>query len=252
MTRYAAEVSYNGASFFGWQIQRGFPSVQQSLEDALSTLNGSHVDVAGAGRTDAGVHARAQVCSFDMDKKWDGRRLMLALNANLPDGVSVMRVAETAPDFHARFDAVSREYVYFIWTGSAIYPHLIPVTHWMKGGGRDWRRAAEACRYLVGEHDFGHFCRAVDRPENAVRTIYRASLGQRGGLVWFRVKGSGFLTNMVRIILGDLELVAQSKREPEWIKALLEGGAERTDGGRTFPPDGLFLWRINYEPSPWK
>jgi tRNA pseudouridine38-40 synthase len=253
MVRYAAEVSYNGAFFFGWQVQPERPSVQLALEDALSVLNGNHVNVIGAGRTDAGVHAKGQVCSFDMAKKWDERRLLLALNANLPQGVSVLRIAEASPDFHARYDALSREYIYFIWTGSTIYPHVVPFTHWIKGGNYDWDLAGKACQYLEGEHYFGNFCRASCKPQNAVRTMYSVRLRHRGShLMYFRIKGDGFLTNMVRIILGDLELIAKKEKKPEWIKELFDDASDRTCGGRTFPPTGLFLWKIQYKLSPWK
>ncbi len=251
MVRYAAEISYNGACFFGWQIQPEKPSVQLALEVALSGLNGSYVNVIGAGRTDAGVHARGQVCSFDMAKKWDERKLLLALNVNLPEGVSALKLAEARPDFHARYDAISREYLYFIWTGSSIYPHLVPVTYWAKGNSYDWSLAAEACKYLEGEHNFGNFCRRSNLPNNAVRTMYSVKLHRRGRLVYLRVKGNGFLTNMVRIILGDLELVAKKERKPEWISELFEDVHDRTYGGRTFPPTGLFLWKIHYGLSPW-
>lgn len=252
MPRYVAEVSYNGTPFFGWQVQPGLRTVQGSLEEALFLLNGSRVDVAGAGRTDAGVHARGQICTFDMDKKWEARRLLLAINANLNYGVSVLRLAlAPSPNFHARFDAVSREYIYFIWNSSTIYPMLEPNVCWLKSGGYDWMKAQKACRCLVGKHDFGAFCRRADRPENAVRNIHRAALRKTGKLVRFHIIGDGFLTNMVRIIVGNLELIARGDKEPEWLETLIGGMNERSDCGRTFPPQGLFLWRINYDASLW-
>lgn len=252
MRRYAAEVSYDGAGFSGWQSQPGLTTVQGVLEEALSLLDGSRVAAAGAGRTDAGVHAKGQVCSFDLNKAWDIKRLLPAVNANLPKGVSVVRLAEApSADFHARFDAVSREYIYFVWNSNAIYPALTPNVCWLKQGGCDWAAAAEACAYLEGEHDFGAFCRAGDRPENCRRTIYRAKLRKKGNLIYLRLTGSGFLTNMVRIIMGSLALVARGEREPLWVKSLLTEARERSESGRTFPPNGLFLWGINYQPSPW-
>ena len=132
MNRYAAEVSYDGGKFFGWQIQPGLSTVQRSLEEAVSKINGRHTPVAGAGRTDAGVHARAQVCSFDMERPWEPRRLLLAVNAHLPEGVSLMRAAAVPGDFHARFSAREREYRYFIWNASAIYPHIKGKACWIK------------------------------------------------------------------------------------------------------------------------
>lgn len=252
MPRYVAEVSYDGAGFLGWQIQPGLSTVQGTLEEALSLLNGSHVGVAGAGRTDAGVHARAQVCSFDLDKIWEPRRLLLAVNANLMSGARVIRLAEApSPYFHARFDAKSREYMYFMWNSSTIYPALEPNVCWLKPEAYDWEKARKACSFLEGEHDFGAFCRNTDRPKDSVRTIYKARLRKKGNLIRFHIAGNGFLTNMVRIIMGNLVLVARGDREPEWINALFGKTGERSEGGRTFPPQGLFLWRINYEPSPW-
>lgn len=252
MPRFAAEVAYEGGKFSGWQVQPGLATVQQALEGALTLLNcGAKVAVVGAGRTDAGVHARAQVCSFELDGVWQPRKLLLALNANLPDGVSAIRICQVRPEFHARFDAVSREYMYFIWNASSIYPQLKPHVCWLKGSRYDWSRAAAACRYLEGEHDFGAFCRAADRPEDAVRTIYRVRLSRSGHLLKIHVVGSGFLTNMVRIMAGSLEQVALGKKEPRWIAELLDGTCGRADCGRTLPPQGLFLWRINYDPPLW-
>lgn len=228
------------------------PSVQETLEKALTRLNRGRVNVTGAGRTDTGVHARGQVCSFDMDKEWDARRLKLALNANVPDkSISAIKLSAVGDDFHARYDAVSREYKYFIWNANAIYPHLLPVTCWLKSGGLDWSRAAEACRYIRGEHDFKNFCRVCDVPENTVRVMNKVSLHRRGSLIVFTINGSGFLTNMVRIILGNLEKIAVGEREPEWIAELLSDRCSRVDGGRTFPPGGLFLWKIYYDKPIW-
>lgn len=253
MERYIAEVSYDGARFAGWQVQPGLVTVQGALEGALTLLDGGRgVAVAGAGRTDSGVHARGQVCSFDLEKDWQPQRLLLAVNANLLPGVSVIRLAQVPWEgFHARFDAVSREYVYFIWNSATIYPALRPHVCWLAAGGYDWDRARAACRLLEGEHDFGAFCRSHDRPQDSVRTIYRARLRKKGGLIWLRISGSGFLTNMVRIIMGSLEQVARGEREPRWIDWLLEQKSERSECGRTFPPQGLFLWKINYRRSPW-
>lgn len=253
MPRYAAEFGYEGAKFYGWQTQAGFVTVQESIEQALTKINKNrYVPVAGAGRTDSGVHAKGQVCSFDMDKDWDPFRLRLALNANLPQGVYSVKLVKTDKDFHARFSAVSREYVYFIWQDTSIYPHLEPVCCWIKSRGRDWSRASEACRYLVGVHNFRNFCRKDNIPENPVRELFRVSMRQRGSLIRLHISGSGFLTNMVRIILGDLELIAKGQREPEWINRLFDPNHDREDSGRTFPPEGLFLWKINYAKELWK
>ena len=250
--RYAAEVSYDGGQFFGWQVQPNLPTVQQALEEAVSVLNGTRTSVAGAGRTDAGVHARAQVCTFDMKREWDARSLTLAMNAHLPHGVSVMRAASVADDFHARFSAVSREYRYFIWNASTIYPHIKGHVAWLKGGGYDWAAAAAAAKQLLGEHDFRNFCRLEGSERSTVRRITRVRLICRGKLIIFQIRGDGFLHNMVRIILGNLELAALGKIRPDEITQLLDPQkSARADGGRTFPACGLWFWKASYNGLVW-
>jgi len=252
MIRYAAEVSYDGSKFYGWQRQRGLPSVQGAIEESLFLLNGKEcVTVTGAGRTDAGAHAAAQVCSFKMAREWGERELMLALNSNLPDGVTVMRTARVRQDFNARYDAVSREYMYFIWNASSIYPHIKPFTCWLKRGNYDWSLASLACAYLEGEHDFKNFCRAGNSYGRTVRQLYSVKLRRKGNLIRLHVVGNGFLTNMVRIIAGCLESVAAKEHDPEWIGELLTAGRSRSDGGKTLTSSGLFLWKINYNPPLW-
>lgn len=243
--KFAAEVSYHGALFSGWQTQPQLPTVQEEIEKVLSLLNNGAVKITGSGRTDAGVHARGQVCSFEMAESWRSDKLLLAVNANLPAGIQFMRVAETEENFNARFDTQSREYVYFIWNSRAIYPHIEPFVCHLKAGSYDWNLAAKACRLLEGRHDFQAFCKKNEVPENSVRTLYGVRLYRRGTLLWLHVKGDAFLMNMIRIILGNLELVAQGKRKAEWLTELLEQG-EREDSGRTFPAQGLFFWRANY------
>ncbi len=251
MTRYAAEVSYDGGRFSGWQVQPDQPSVQQAIESALSLLNGGPTHAAGAGRTDAGVHARAQVCSFDMARQWEPRKLTLAVNSNLPEGVSFIRTAQVSDDFHARFSAVEREYRYFIWNSSTIYPHLKERVFWLKSPGRDWKLAARAAAGLLGTHDFKNFCRTESSDKSTVRTISKIKLTHRGPLVVFQIRGDGFLHNMVRIILGNIELAARGELAPEAVAELLSPEKSREDGGRTFPACGLYLWEITYNEKLW-
>ncbi len=250
--RYAAEVSYDGGRFFGWQKQPGLPTVQLAMEAAASAINGEYTRVAGAGRTDAGVHAKAQICTFDMKREWEPRSLMLAMNAHLPQGAGVMRAARVDESFHARFSAISREYRYFIWNASSIYPHMKNYTCWLKRGGYDWRAASLAAKTLEGTHDFRNFCRLEGCEHTTIRTITRARLIRRGKLVVFQIRGDGFLHNMVRIILGALELAALGKIKPKEITALLDTGrCARSDGGRTFPACGLWFWKAAYGVPIW-
>ncbi len=247
MNRYALEISYDGGSFGGWQSQPNGRGVQDALENALADL-GERVRIDGAGRTDAGVHARAQVASLSLIKAWEPRRLVLALGAKLPPGVSVMRAAAVDDSFHARRSAFSREYRYFIWNASTCYPHIKPYVCLLHGR-YDWGRAAAAARLLEGCHDFRAFCRKEDCPENAHRDVMRARLFQRGRLVVFKIEANAFLTNMIRIAVGNLLEIARGRRDEAWLSGLLAGALDRTASARTLSPSGLFFWKVKY-PSP--
>lgn len=245
MPRYAVKLSYIGHAFDGWQSQPSGLGAQDELERALAAI-GEPVRVVGAGRTDAGVHARAQVAHFDLSKEWSPRRLILALNAHLSDAISVMDCAEVDETFHARRSAVAREYRYFIVNSSTCRPYLKPYVLWLKGSHYDWTPALRAVRMLEGTHDFGAFCRAVDRPEETTRTIHLARLHRRGSLLVLRVVGNAFLTNMIRIAVGNLVELAAGRRDEEWFASLLRGG-ERTDSAQTAAASGLFFWRASYD-----
>lgn len=251
--RWAAEIAYLGNAFSGWQRQEGTVTGQGTFEKALSLLNGRPSTVEAAGRTDGGVHARGQVVSFDTLRDWEPSRLRQALEGNLPQTLRVLRTVPVTPDFKARHDACYREYVYFLWTGDSCYPHLAPfVWH-----NRRWRcprtreRLRECCRLLEGTHDFRAFCRSVDCPEDSRRTLHVVSLASRGPLVRLRIRGRGFLTNMVRIIVGSLDDIAKGKGDPRWLASLLQG-RPREEAGRTAPAQGLFFWKAGYEPSIWR
>lgn len=248
---YAVRLSYLGGAFSGWQRQPHAPSVQQTLEEALTRLNGGHrVLVAGAGRTDAGVHAKGQVVSFRLDRDWDPSRFKLALNAHLPESVRGIEVARVPSSFHARRSAQWREYIYFLWTAGYIYPYIAPYVWWNRAW-KDLTILKKACALLEGTHDFSAFCRLNDCPENAIRTLHSVRLVRKGPLVRLRIRGNAFLTNMIRIILGNFDQLARGRRDLKWFNDLLCGG-DRTHSARTAPPNGLFFWKVSYNPSPWK
>lgn len=245
MIRYSCEISYDGGRFFGWQTQPGVVTVQESLEGALSLLNGAAVKVTGAGRTDAGVHARAQVCSFLMRREWEPRRLLLALNANLPPGAAVVSVQKRPMEFDARRGALWREYAFFVWRGSFCYPHIKPYVWWKRKDDWDHDILRQACAMLTGTHDFTAFCRADELPPNPVRRMHFVRCVKRGKLTVFRVRGDAFMTNMVRIMVGNLDAVGSGRRPLSWLAGLLEG-APRTESAVTVPPSGLFFWKVGY------
>lgn len=247
MNHYALEISYDGGRFRGWQSQPGGLGVQDAVEGALAGL-GEGARVNAAGRTDAGVHARAQIAGVSLSRGWEPRRLALALNTKLPAGVAVMRAALVDGSFHARRSAVSREYRYFIWNAGACYPHIAPYVCPLHGSF-DWERASSAARLLEGRHDFRAFCRAGDCPENSVREVTRARLIRRGSLVVLRIEANAFLTNMIRIAAGNLVEIAKGRRDEAWLSGLLTGTRDRGASGRTLSPSGLFFWSAKY-PSP--
>ncbi|MDR0648000.1 MAG: tRNA pseudouridine(38-40) synthase TruA [Synergistaceae bacterium] len=251
---YALEVSYDGGYFSGWQSQPDGSGVQDALERALYALGESGDQgasrlphrVDGAGRTDAGVHARAQIASVRLLKQWVPRRLVPALNARLPEAVSVMRAALAPPGFHARRSAVLREYRYFIWNSSVCYPHIRRYVLWQPGTSYDWKRAAHAAGAFVGRHDFRAFCRTRDVPGSTVRDVFRSSLHARGNLIVFRVMANAYLANMVRIMTGCLMEIARGRFDEARLSHLLSGGAVRAENAATPPPSGLFLWKVGY------
>ncbi|BDF77829.1 tRNA pseudouridine synthase A [Pyramidobacter piscolens W5455] len=246
MPRYSCVISYDGGKFCGWQTQPNGATVQESLERVLSLLNGSPVKVTGAGRTDAGVHARGQTASFLLDREWEPRRLLLALNANLPEGAAVASVRERPIGFDARRDALWREYAFFVWRGPFCYPMMKPYVWWKKKDDWDHDLIRRGCALLEGRHDFSAFCRAGDLPENAVRRMHFVRYIRRGRLSAFRIRGDAFLTNMVRIMIGNLDAVASGRRTLSWLEGLLDG-ASRGDSAMTAPPNGLFFWKVGYK-----
>jgi tRNA pseudouridine38-40 synthase len=209
--KYAAQVAYVGTNYSGWQRQVDALSVQQVLEEALQNLSEKPVPITGAGRTDGGVHAIGQVASFTLDKEWEPSRLMLAANFYLPPDVSLMRVWRVPEDFHARRSALWREYRYFIWHGGSCWPHLRNLVWWRK---RSWDvvQVREACKILEGQHDFRAFCKTEECPENSVRALSRVRCKRgivlsQGNLSLIVVRAPSFLTNMVRIIVGNLDKI---------------------------------------------
>ena len=246
MPRIALEISYDGAGFLGWQSQPHERGVQDAVEAALRRVE-EPSGVVGAGRTDAGVHALGQVAHFDAVKNWEPRRLILALNAHLPSGVSVMNAGVVNDDFHARRDAVLREYRYFIWNAPTCYPHIKPYALWLTGSHYNWKAGSDAARLLVGEHDFAAFCRSADKPENTIRRVKYARLFRRGKLVVFRIIADSYLTNMVRIAVGNLLAVASGRRDENWFLSLLDGTRDRRSSSETVSAHGLFLWKVTYK-----
>lgn len=244
-------IAYDGTGLVGWQRQPTGISVQALLEDALAALDPAGVTVTGAGRTDAGVHALAQVASVTLRRAITPEAVLRATNGRLPPSVRIVRAEEAGSGFHARFDAVSKTYRYRIWNQPVASPFERPYVWHVPSPLLDDAAMAEAAQRLVGCHDFGAFKAAGSHARTTVRTVFSAQLTPRRDprhepLVCVEIRGDGFLRHMVRSIVGSLVEIGRGRREAAWIDHLLSGAA-RADAGRTAPASGLFLVAVAYE-----
>lgn len=255
MPRYAMLIEYDGGPFNGWQRQAaGQLTVQGAIETALARLQPGAHTIAAAGRTDSGVHATGQVAHCDLVKPWDPFRLASALNAHLrPHPVSVLAVVPVADDFHARFSARERRYLFRLVARRA------PATH---DRGRVWRVHAPldlaamqaGAAYLLGKHDFTTFRSTYCQAASPVKTLDELSIVQvpypAGGEYQFTLRARSFLHNQVRSIVGTLERVGAGVWSPEHVKIALQA-ADRTACGPVSPPDGLYMTGVGYPENPF-
>ena len=246
MSTYAAKISYLGKNYSGWQVQPDALSVQEVLEGVLGRIEGAHVRITGAGRTDKGVNAWGQVASFRLSKDIPPDKLRLAVNFYLPEDIRVMKVSRVPEGFNARRSALTREYKYFIYNGYVCPPMLNDYVWWRKGRRWNMELAREACRMIEGQHDFRAFCKSGECPDNSFRTIDSLRLRNRGELSIITVKAQSFMTNMVRIIVGNVNSVALGKNSLSWLESLLSG-SERSESAMTVPACGLWFWGVNYD-----
>jgi tRNA pseudouridine38-40 synthase len=241
---YRAVVEYDGTNFCGLQFQTDVRTVAGELERALRTILAEDVKISAAGRTDAGVHATGQVISFRCGRAFPIDRLAPALNANLPDDVSVRAADIVADGFSARFDAEARTYEYRILNRplpSAVERRF--AHHVYRPFDLDAARRAAA--ELVGEHDFAAFCGVPPEVGGTVRTVHSIQIARLGDRVGLRIAGRGFLHRMVRISVGTLVEIATGRRDPDDIPAIL-ASRDRRRAGYTAPACGLFLVGVRY------
>lgn len=257
MQRYFITLAYDGTHYHGWQRQPNGISVQETLEKALSTLLRIPVAVTGAGRTDAGVHARTMVAHFDYEGEADGIQLAYKLNRLLPRDVSVFGIEPVDSGLHARFSAVSRTYHYYVHTRKS--PFLRHYSCEMRYP-LDFHRMNEAAKYLIGEKDFKCFCKAgadVNTticnltearwiPVTGMPSSERPQNVEAGEGEWcFVISANRFLRNMVRAVVGTLVDVGRGKLTVEDFRRIVDGGT-RSDAGESMPGNALFLWRVDY------
>tara|TARA_B100001146_G_scaffold89042_1_gene78946 strand:+ start:1514 stop:2293 length:780 start_codon:yes stop_codon:yes gene_type:complete len=251
-------VAYDGASYVGWQRQENGKSIQAYVEEAIGRIEGRHVGITSAGRTDAGVHAIGQVASVQMHSEIGTAALVRALNASLPRDIRILQAQEATSDFNARRTVKSKHYQYRIIVGDSISPFEYRYA-WHMTQNLDCSAMLAAGALLEGEHDFAAFQAAHSSVKTTLRRILRleisrCSLGDRtidpfpvvdGSLVTIDIEGNGFLRHMVRIIVGTLVDIGTGRRPPESIKHIIQN-RDRSEAGPTAPARGLFLVRVNY------
>ena len=259
-------IAYDGTNYAGWQRQANALSIQQVLEEEIAAIVGAHNPLNAAGRTDAGVHAAAQVASITIDHPIPADELMRALNARLRDGdIRIRRIEETFAGFDARNYAKAKTYRYAIWNGATVSPFIRNVV-WHVPARLDLDRMIEATTTLVGEHDFAAFQGGGSAVLTTVRTVLAAELVEMnihtdmpiamsplpegapysdGRLLRFEISGTGFLRHMVRIMVGTLVDIGRGQMNVEEMAAIL-ASRDRRRAGQTAPAQGLMLWKVTY------
>jgi tRNA pseudouridine38-40 synthase len=238
--RLKLTLEYDGIDFYGWAMQPGLRTVEGELREALGKVFPGWSELAVAGRTDTGVHARGQVVSVEVDAGPPPDRAAGALTSELPDDVATVSAEPAAPDFHARRGARSRSYRYRIWRRRTPSPFELGRSWWLSRPF-DEEQLADAAHLLLGEHDFRAFTPTETQHRVFVRIVHSAAWHRRGDALELEITANGFLRHMVRTLVGTM--VEQS---PDELAALLEEGV-RADAGTTAPPWGLYLERVVYE-----
>lgn len=245
MPRYRVTIEYDGTPFAGWQVQPSEASVQGALQSAIQNFCGETVTVKGAGRTDAGVHAKGQVAHFDLVRDWAPFRVREAVNFHLkPAPVAVLACEYAAPEFDARFSATARHYLYRILCRRAP-PVLDRHRVWWLTGDLDARAMSEAAAVLVGRHDFTTFRAAACQAKSPLRTLDRLAISRQGDEIRIEASARSFLHNQVRSMVGSLKLVGEGKwTSLDLARAL--AAKDRSECGAVAPAAGLYLARVDY------
>ena len=241
---YKLTIAYDGSRFFGWERQPDKDTIQGKLEAVLGQLQGAPVNVIGAGRTDAGVHARAMTANVVLSVAESPEELRDYMNRYLPDAIAIREVKEASPRFHARYNALGKTYRYTCHTG-AVKPVFDRKYVTVLDYDPDVEKMRRAASYLLGEQDFASFCGNPRMKKSTVRLVDHISIERRKDRVIFTFHGTGFLQNMVRIMVGTLLEVGRGFWEPEKVGEILLA-RDRKQAGPTAPPEGLCLMKVDY------
>lgn len=245
MVNYRLLIEYDGTRYYGWQRQPNQVTVQGKLEGVLSLMCGREVEVIGAGRTDAGVHARGMTANVNLETELGAEEIRDYLNRYLPDDIAVLEVKEASPRFHARYNATGKTYCYTCFDG-AVKPVFDRKYYTRLEEVPDVEKMREAAAVLKGEHDFRNFCVNPRMKKSTVRLVDEIKIERDGGYLRFTFHGTGFLQNMVRIMAGTLLEVGCGRMTVEEVRRVLES-KERCKAGPTAPAQGLCLMRVDYD-----
>ena len=238
-------IEYDGKDFNGWQKQPNKLNIQGTIEQAIKSITNEDVELNASGRTDAGVHALGQVANFKTNSQIPIEKFAIAINSRLKKSIVIKKAEEVDERFHSRLNCKKKTYRYIINNtpeGTAIYRYL--ETHIPQK--LDVNNMKKAIKYFEGEHDFKAFKASGTSSKSSVRTIYKTELYEKDNKIYIELTGNGFLYNMVRIIAGTLVDVGLGKIKPEQIEDILKNG-KRENAGKTLPPNGLYLLKVEYE-----
>lgn len=243
--RYLMTVSYDGSKYHGYQKQPDMNSVQETLENILTSINSNNfVSISASGRTDSGVHALNQKIHFNLDKELNVEKLKYSINRMLPPSIYVKDLIIVSDTFHARFDVKRKEYTYKINLGE--YNPIECDYVYQYNSTLDIDKMKEASKYFMGEHNFKSYTKGCEDKESYIRTIYDIKISLEGNILSIVFSGSGFLRYMVRNMVGSLIEVGANKIEPKIIKEIIEA-EDRKESGICAPASGLYLSNVIYE-----
>lgn len=237
-------IQYDGSNYHGWQVQKNALTVQEVFQNAVEKVFHSRLDVIGCSRTDTGVHANMYCLTLKTDMNISDEGVILALNSNLPNDISVIACRQVDDSFHPRYSCVSKEYVYKLYNGKIRNPFYSKYAlHYRCNIDAEYLN--KECQAFVGTYDYSGFCSAKSDVGDTVRTVKGFDVWRDGDMVFFRVEADGFLYNMVRIMVGTLLFVSEGKiKEGELIEVIKS--KNRKKAGKTAAPQGLYLNKINY------
>lgn len=244
MRRLLLTIQYDGTNYHGWQVQKNALTVQEVVQNAIEKVFGERLDVKGCSRTDSGVHANMYCLSFDTDMKINNSNVVQALNGFLPKDVAVKSCTEVSMDFHPRYSVKDKEYLYKINNAEVRDAFLANYTYYYhrKIDAEYLNKEAKA---FIGTYDYVGFCSSKTDVEDTVRTVKSFDVWREGDMVYFKVSADGFLYNMVRIMVGTLLFINEGKIKQGELSDVISS-KDRKRAGKTAPPQGLYLNKINY------